>query len=51
MPYSSGPPSIERDYASFQIANGGKTFCASELAGIEPTPHTPEEQGMFSFAN
>jgi hypothetical protein len=51
VPYSSGPPSIERDYASFQIANGGKTFCASELAGIEPTPHTPEEQGMFSFAN
>ena len=22
------------------------TFCASELAGIEPTPPAPEEQGM-----
>jgi hypothetical protein len=21
-------------------------FCASELAGIEPTPPAPEEQGM-----
>jgi hypothetical protein len=25
------------------------TFCASELAGIEPTPPAPEEQGMPAF--
>ncbi len=25
------------------------TFCASELAGIEPTPPAPEEQGMRAF--
>jgi hypothetical protein len=25
------------------------TFCASELAGIEPTPPAPEEQGMCAF--
>jgi hypothetical protein len=23
------------------------TFCASELAGIEPTPPAPEEQGII----
>ncbi len=42
-----------RDLASFQIANGGKesTFCASEVAGIEPTPPAPEEQDMSAFAN
>jgi hypothetical protein len=30
------------------MANGGKKarFCASELAGIDPTPPAPEEQGM-----
>ena len=27
------------------------TFSASELAGIEPTPPAPEEQGMPAFAN
>jgi hypothetical protein len=27
------------------------TFCASELAGIEPTPPATEEQGMPAFAN
>jgi hypothetical protein len=27
------------------------TFCASELAGIKPTPPAPEEQGMPAFAN
>ena len=37
----------KRSKASFQIANGGKNFkegtvCASELAGIEPTPPAPE---------
>jgi hypothetical protein len=46
----------KRDYASFQIANGGKnfkegTYCASELAGIEHTPSAPEEQGMPAYAN
>ncbi len=25
------------------------TFCASGLAGIEPTPPAPEEQGMRAF--
>jgi hypothetical protein len=25
------------------------TFCASELAGIEPAPPAPEEQGMRAF--
>jgi hypothetical protein len=27
------------------------TFCASELAGIEPTPPAHEEQGMPAFVN
>ena len=27
------------------------TFCASELAGIDPMPPSPEEQGMPAFAN
>ena len=26
-------------------------FCASELAGIEPTSPAPKEQGMLAFAN
>ncbi len=25
------------------------TYCASGLAGIEPTPPAPEEQGMRAF--
>ncbi len=24
-------------------------FCVSELGGIEPTPHTPEEQGKVQY--
>jgi hypothetical protein len=27
------------------------TYCASELAGIEPTPPALEEQGMPTFTN
>ncbi len=27
------------------------TICASELAGIKPTPPTPEEQGIPAFTN
>jgi hypothetical protein len=27
------------------------TFCASELAGIEPTPPAPENKGMPAFGN
>ncbi len=25
------------------------TFCASQLAGIEPTPPAPEEQDIFKY--
>ena len=44
---------IYRDQVSFRIANGGKKarFVANLCVGVEPTPPTPEEQGMPAFAN
>jgi hypothetical protein len=59
MHYVSTVP--ERNEASFQIANGGKSpsfggrswrgLKIDRQVGIELTQPTPEEQGMPAFAN
>jgi hypothetical protein len=52
-PFQSARPLYHKKKGLSFISNRQRrnegTFCASGLAGIEPTPPAPEEQGMRAF--